>query len=891
MNRSGSIPLGFLLTLALAGAPASAPAADQAQEPPALHLRDGWALQSSCTVKAGGEAISTAGFKTDGWHKAQVPTTVVAALVADGTYGDPFVGNNLRSFPGMTYAIGHNFSREPMSPESPFRCSWWYRTEFRAPAKAGAKASWLRFDGINYRASVWLNGQKVADAADMVGTFRAFEYDVTRLVHASGPNVLAVEVQAPQEQDLAITWVDWNPSPPDKNMGIWKDVWLRTSGDVTLRDPFVSTQLGIANVSAALTVSADLHNTSTKPVKGTLTVEIEKVRASEPVELQPGETKTVRLQPEQHRELILRLPRVWWPHDMGKPELYTAQLTFTTDVGVSDAAHVRFGVREVTADPSPEGHRLFKINGRPILIRGGGWSSDMLLRYSQERAQAELTYVKDMGLNTVRQEGKLEPDAFYDLADEMGVLLMPGWCCCDFWERWGQWKPEHYKIAEASMVDQARRLRNHPSVIVWLYGSDNPPNAQAEEIYLRVLKEQRWPNPSFSSASGKPAPVSGASGVKMTGPYDYVPPNYWLVDTQLGGAHGFNTETSPGPAIPPLSSLKRFLPKDHLWPIDDTWYYHCGGNRFTSLEAFRTGLDARYGKPEALPDFLRKSEAMAYEGQRAMFEAYGRNKYVATGVIQWMLNNAWPSLIWHLYDWYLLPAGGYFGTKKACEPVHVQYSYDDGTVVVVNGHDQPLHQLKVSAKVYDLDGAEKDSREVSLDVPADASARAFELPRPKGLAGAYFARLILRDASDRPLSDNFYWLSTKRDELAWEQTKGTAYTPQSAWADLTGLNRLAPVELTVDPKVEREGARERVRVRLRNPGSGVAFLVWLRVTKGKDGEDVTPILWNDNYVSLLPGETREISASYEAAARGSAPAAVAVEGWNVAATSIPAGAP
>jgi exo-1,4-beta-D-glucosaminidase len=868
------------LGIVLAALPALA--ADRPAGPGvAVRLREGWALQSSCQVGAAGDEISRPGFRTDGWHRAAVPTTVVAALVADGTYKDPFFGVNLRSLPGMDYPVGKNFSNLPMPADSAFRCSWWYRTEFPCPPRARGKTVWLRFDGINYRANVWLNGQKVADAKEVAGTFRVFEFDVTRFVRAGGSNALAVEVLAPEEKDLALTWVDWNPAPPDKDMGIWQEVSLAVSGDVSLRHPFVTSKLDPGQATAALTVSAELRNVSSRPVKGVLRAEVEGIRVSQPVELSASESKTVRLPPDSHPQLVLRKPRLWWPHTMGEPNLYTATLTFEANGTVSDSAHARFGVREVTAEPNEQGYRLFKINGRKILIRGGGWASDMLLRFSPARTKGELRYVQHMGLNAVRLEGKLERTEFYDLADEMGVLIMPGWCCCDMWERWAEWTPEHHRIAGASLVDQVRRLRNHPSVFVWLYGSDNPPPAEVEQMYVRILGEQRWPNPSLSSATEKPTSVSGDTGVKMTGPYDYVPPNYWLVDKQLGGAYGFNTETGPGPAIPPLESLKRFLPEGHLWPLDEVWSYHAGGSRFATLDVFRKALDARYGKPDSLPDFLRKSEAMAYEGQRAMFEAYARNKYVATGVIQWMLNNAWPSLIWHLYDYYLVPAGGYFGTKKACEAVHVQYSYDDGSVAVINGREESLPRMKVTARVYGLEATEKASREAVLDLPPDSSTRAFALPKVDGSTTTYFVRLQLRDPAGGLVSENFYWLSSKRDVLDWAGTKGTAYTPQLTYGDLTGLNRLPRVELTARSRVESDGSAERMRVTVENPSKDLAFMVRLRVTKGPGGEDVTPVFWEDNYVSLLPGEKREVAVMYDVSALDRTAATLAVDGWNV----------
>src|SRR5207237_878839 len=434
-----------------------------------------------------------------------------------------------------------------------------------------------------------------------------------------------------------------------------------------------------------------------------------------------------------------------------------------------------------------KGHRLFNVNGRKVLIRGAAWAPDLLFRWSSERLNGDLAYVRDMGMNTIRLEGRLDRDELFEKTDRLGILVMAGWTCCDAWERWDNWTGDQTRVAAASLHDQITRLRTHPSVFVWLNGSDNPPPANVEKMYLDIEKELQWPNPVSSSASEQKAGVSGPSGVKMTGPYEYVPPVYWLADTQAGGAYGYNTETSPGPAIPPRESLEKFIPKDHLWPMDDIWNYHAGGERFTTVNVFTDGLTRRYGEATSLDDYERKAQAMTYDGERAMFEAYGRNKYTATGVIQWMLNNAWPSLIWHLYDYYLVPAGGYFGTKKACERVHVQYSYDDNSVAVINGEQQPVSEVKVTARLYNLDATLKGSREATLDLLADTSKKAFDLPAIPDLNSTYFLQLELRDNAGRELSSNFYWLSTKPDVLDWKGRADTAYAPQSCFADLTGL--------------------------------------------------------------------------------------------------------
>jgi exo-1,4-beta-D-glucosaminidase len=842
-----------------------------------VYLHKGWQIQSSCVAKATGEQISAVGFDVAGWHKTDLPATAVGTLVTDKTYSDPFFASNLKDLPGMNYSSKSFFAIQDMPAGSPFLCSWWFRTEFEPPADAAGKNAWLHFLGINYRANVWMNGVKIADAKDVAGTYRAFEFAVSKNLRAGKTNALALEIFAPQKDDLGITWVDWNPTPADRDMGIWKEVFLTTSGDVAVRHPFVASKLGGEYTTAELTVSADVRNTSEHAVKGILRGDIDGIAVAKPVELAAGETKNVRFAPEEFAQLKLEHPRIWWPYQMGEPNLYTAKLSFDEGGQISDAASVTFGIREVTSEITEKGYRLFKINGRQLLIRGAAWAPDMFLRWSSERLDADLAYVRDMGLNTIRLEGRLDHDEFFDKTDKLGILVMPGWTCCDAWERWKRWQAEQRKIAAASLTDQIGRLRNHPSVFVWLNGSDGPPPPDVEKMYLGIEKDLGWPNPTISSASEEKTTVTGKSGVKMTGPYEYVPPVYWLSDTKAGGAYGYNTETSPGPAIPPRESLERFIPKEHLWPIDDMWNYHSGRERFTTVNVFTDGLTRRYGAPSSLDDYERKAQAMTYDGQRAMFEAYGRNKYTSTGVIQWMLNNGWPSLIWHLYDYYLVPAGGYFGTKKAMEPVHVQYSYDDNSVAVVNSTYEAVAGAKVSARIYGVDAKERAAHEATVDLKADSSTKVLELPKVEGLPKTYFLRLQLSDAGGKLLSDNFYWLSTKADTLDWKKQQDTVYTPQAEFGDLTGLATLPQVKLEATA-MPGNGATQ---VTVSNPTQAVAFMVHLRVTRGNGGEDMTPILWEDNYFSLLPGERRTVGAKFDAAGLGGKEAVVVLDGWNV----------
>jgi len=859
-----------------------------------LSLADGWALQSSCKVEQNGAVLSTSQFQPKGWYTVTVPTTVVAALVKHKVYPDPYFGMNLRTLPGVTYPIGGKFLSLPTPQDSPFIMPWWYRKEFAIPAGFRGKTIWLKFNGINYRANIWLNGKQIAKSDDVAGTWRTYEFNVTSAALPGKTNALAVQVYSPTENDLTITFWDWNPAPPDKHMGIFREVEITTSEPVSLRYPTVVSKVDSpANDKAHLTVTALLRNATNQPVKGTLKGRIEEIEFSQEVELAANEAKDLTFDPEQFAPLNISNPRLWWPAQMGTPYLHNLSLEFDVGGKVSDRSETKFGIREVTSELNANKHRVFSVNGKKILIRGGGWALDMMLRENSQRLQDEFRYVQDMGLNTIRLEGMLETKEFFDLADRKGILIMAGWVCCSHWEHWANWKPEDFSIAEQSLRDQIYRLRSHPSLLMWLNGSDNPPPPDVEQTYLKVEKELRWPNPVVSSATGKVTSVTGDSGVKMTGPYEYVASGYWEQDSintltahkecnpgGCGGAYGFNTETSMGPAVPPIESIRAMLPKEHLWPIDDWWNFHAGGNVFKDIHIFTDALNARYGKADSAEDFAFKSQLQSYEGIRAMYEAYSRNKYTSTGVIQWMLNNAWPSMIWHLYDYYLRPGGGYFGAKKAMEPLHPVYGYDDRSIWVVSSQYQDAKDLKLTAKVFNLDMTEKFSQQATLDAAADSTNKVFSLPEIPDLSPTSFLLLRLEDASGKLVGSNFYWLSTKPETVDWEKSNWYT-TPTNSYADFTALSQLPKVKLKVTEHTERKGEEATTHVTLANPSKSLALFVRLKVNKGKGGQEILPVLWQDNYISLLPGEKREVSATYRASELGGAKSMVEVSGWNV----------
>ena len=863
-----------------------------AVNPPAVRLQRGWRVQSSAKVSAAGPAISTLGFHAGGWYEATVPSTVLAVQVANGEFPDPNFGMNLRQLPGMTYPIGLNsFNRLPMSNGSPYAVPWWYRTEFQLPPDYKGKSVWLHLQGINNRANLWLNGHKLADTKDIAGAYRIYEFNVTAYAEPGKVNVLAAEVIAPTPDDLAVNWVDWNPTPPDKNMGLWGDVSVSASGPVSVRYPAVSTHFADNFLKQAdLTVRAELQNATAKPVDGVLEASFDQVHLQQKIQLQPNQKVSVALTPEQYPQLRIKDPKIWWPAEMGTPNLHRLTVRFLVNGQLSDESETRFGIREVTSELTPQNYRLFRVNGKPILIRGGAWDHDMLLRpMTHEQYDAHFQYVREMHLNTIRQEGQLETDEFYDLADEYGILIMAGWCCCDVWEQWDKWLPGTLDIATDSLRTEMLKMRSHPSMLTWLNGSDGPPPPDVEQAYLEVEKQVGWPNPVVSSASDQSTTLTGKSGVKMSGPYDYEPPSYWLEDkSKWGGGWGYTTEPGPGPAIPPLESLKKMLPKEHLWPVDEFWNFHGAGERFKDLSRFNDAMNATYGSPSGLEDYLRKAQAIAYDGERAMFEAYARNKYTSTGVIQWTLNNAWPSTYWHLYDYYMYPAGGYFGTRKACEPLHVQYSYDDHGVVVINTSQQSVAGLTVSAQAFDFNLDKLFSREAKADAGPDSSATVLTLPDffSQSESAIYFLKLALTDSAGKEVSSNFYWLPAKLAVIDWDNTPDSAFTPVKTFEDLTALNKLPNIKLQVSAKREKSAANEQVRVTLHNPSKSLAFQVHVGIRTSGSTEEILPVLWQDNYLTLMPGEFKTLTARYLSKDALKKPAVLVVDGWNIEASTI-----
>ena len=789
-------------------------------------LQDHWQIQSSDKVPADGEKISTLNYKPSNWYAATVPNSTLGTLVDDGVFKNIYFNRNLEKI-----------------PDSLFTAPWWYRRVFTVTNKNDEQFYRLRFNGISYSADIWLNGKKIASGDTLKGSFRQFILNITPYIK-KGENVLALKVKQAGPADLNIGFVDWNPEPADNHMGIWRTVHLLETGPVSLDQPFVITDVDTATLDHAnVTIKVKLENHSDKNINGVLKTSLgNDIHISKEVSLNANESKEIVLSPDEYKALSMDHPKLWWTHDMGKPNLYALDMNFETGNKISDSKKMKIGIRSVSGYRTERGFRAYRLNGKKILIKGGGWTDPMLLKASPAYETAGIDYAVHMNFNALRMEGFWgENQHLYDLCDEKGILLMVGFSCQWEWkgifggtyeDKYGSIvTPEQIDIATQSWRDQLVWLRNHPSIFLWAYGSDKWPRPELEKNYLNVLANYDPTRPSVQSTHEWTSELTGYTGMKMRGPYDYVPPDYWYIDTTYGGAFGFNTETGPGPQVPVLESLKKMIPKDSLWPIGSSWLYHAARGNFHNLTRYNNAMDQRLGKPNSLEDYERKAQFLNYEGMRAMFEAFESNRFEATGIIQWMYNASWPKLWWQLYDYYLMPTGAFYGARKAGEPLHVSYNYGDNAVEVMNNSGKEASDLTAEINVLDFGSKSVLKKTVSVsDLGSKETKQVFNVPSDLNLTKTYFLDLKLFDKEHKNVSNNFYVLSTEKDSL--DVKKSNWYvTPQSHYADLTMLDQLPKVKLQTTENTSTNNGKTMMTVKVKNPTSHLAFMVYLDLKK------------------------------------------------------------
>ncbi len=895
-----------------------------------IFLRKNWLLQSACMVKEEAHQISSGKFQPRDWYPTQVPTTVLGALVQNKVYPDPYIGLNNMKIPDASDEFNKTYDLEKYSylpdKRNPWKDPYWFWSQFEIPDHFEGKNIWLNLEGINYRAEIWLNGNLVAGTKEVVGMFGCWSFDITDYANFESANTLAVKIfpldfpGLPAEPQLrafgpfglnggptgdigknvtmhcSVGW-DWIPAVRDRNIGIWQDVSITATGPVDIRSPRIVSDLALPELeNAALTIEAELVNLTSSRINAVLVAKVfpknfngSVIELEEKLLLKSGQTKRIHFDSQTHRVLMIKNPALWWPNGYGRPNLYELELVLEIEGKRSDGERETFGIRQIdsrVAMVEDWARRDFFVNGQRIFLKGGAWVPDMLLRRSPEKLFNELRLSREANLNIVRiwGGGLTPPEKFFDFCDEMGLLVWHDfWItgdCQGTWDKGSQDYPYDADVFLENATDVVKRLRNHPSILVWTAGNEGYPR---EEIYVplrsEILAELDGTRP-FIPSSGYREPPKGwglswpdnqKAGTYSGGPYHWVDPREYYKKVDGGKDWLFKNEVGL-PSVPCLESIKKFIPDlksdpGVKFPLNHTWGYHdaCEGNGKYSL--YDQAIRQRYGEPEDLEDYVQKAQLINAENFRAIFESVNHAMDRVAGVILWKTNPAWPSVIWQLYDWYLCPNAGYYYTKKACEPLHVQLSLDDLGVVVINQH-QETRELIFMGEVYSRNMEKVWSISDRIRVGAASAAEIVKVEIPDKVAqDVYFVDLRLTDSRGHYISENFYWLSGDDDYAS--------------------LSKLPEVNLDAEvKKVEMEG-RLVYKIRLENPSDKLAFFVNPTIRNTKTGEEVLPCFWSDNYFSIPPGKHKELNVEFQRPEFPIDQLILKLDGWNVRSRTIP----
>ena len=830
--------------------------------PARMQISSGWQMQDVAEVAESGSDLAQAGFEPKGWYKATVPGTVLTTLVDNGVYPEPLYGEN---------------NRPDKIPESLCRTSYWYRTVFAVPADYAGKRIWLNFDGINYAAEIWVNGK---NAGTIKGAFIRGIFDISSMVTPGQDATLAVRVApqphpgTPHEHTIAhglgknggvtaidgpcflstIGW-DWLPAIRDRDTGIWQKVFLSASGPVVLRDPQVTTDLALPSLDTAdITISATLENVTDQPRIGALKGSFGDVSFEQPFEIGPHASQVVALDSTSIPALHLRHPKLWWPNGYGPQNLYQLKLCLDLDGAMSDEQHVAFGIRKVTYFVPGSDHLTISVNGVPILCKGGNWGLDEALkRIPRERLDAQVRMHQIANYNMIRNwVGQSTSGDLYELCDKYGIML---------WDEFFQPSPYDgpnpidVDTYMANVRDKIVRFRNHPSVVIWCARNEGPPPPEIDVAVgslLAALDPGRLYQPSSTSGHG----------VNSGGPYHWREPGEYYTFKEA-----FKTEVG-SVSIPTLESIRGMMPEKDWERINDDWAQHDLAGGASAGDRYPSELNRRYGPAANLADFARKGQLMNYEAFRAMYE--GRNAQLfrpCTGVITWMSNPAQPSFVWQLYHHDLEPNSALFAARCACEPVHIQLNERLARLQVINHLPKPLTGAKADISIYNLDGSMAYRHEREVTAAASAATDLDAVGWPSALSSVHFVRLELRDAAGTLLSRNFYWraLPLNRNHLS-------------------DLDQLKPMVL--DAGVARRDAGEKclLDVTLHNPGPQVALMAHLQLRRHKSGQRVLPVYYSDNYVSLVPQETRTLTIEAAQSDLAGESPLIVVDGWNIGVT-------
>ena len=786
-----------------------------------------------------GERLSSPGFDDASWMPATVPGTVLGSYVAAGAVLHPNYKDN-QLFISDTY----------------FKSDFWYRDVFTA--HIDTPRQFLHFDGINFQAHIYLNGQYVGSIGS---AFDAARFDVTGILKEA-TNVLAVKIVHNPNYGEArvqtafwpnvnggilggdnptmhatIGW-DWIPSVRGRNIGIYDKVYIRYTGNVTVDDPFVRTEIPLPDTTrATILASATLCNHSDKPVEGVLRMRFGDLTLEQKAKLAAGESRLVTFDPA-----TLENPRLWWPNGYGKQELYPVSFSFDG----SDSVAFLSGVRQFDYEMvpyEPVGKLYFKgrnnnqrlslyVNGRRFVGFGGNWGyPEHLLSYGSREYDIAVGYHAAQHFTMIRNwVGMTDNKAFYEACDRYGILVWQ-----DFWLANPHDGPNPYDTDKFNAVARryVRRIRNHPSVALYVGRNEGYPPAEIDN-YLAAMVPEEHPGLYY-------IPHSGADGVSGGGPYRALPvKKYFLLHSQdkIVSERGM-------PTVMNYENLVRALGEENVEPVNTDEH----PNLMYGLHDYTLGMEGKwsaqicrtvnqmiakgFGEPADAREFAYLAQWINYDGYRAIFES--RSMY-RRGLLLWMSHPAWPTLVWQTYDYFFEPTGAFFGCKNACEPIHILLNPVKDSVVVVNYHAGSREGLTATARILDMYGKEVSRRSMALDLPEDDTRDCFPLEVPEDITDVYFISLALTDRDGKVLSENYYWQGKEE-------------------GNYQALRTLGKTRLSVKQKAVAAG---RYKVTVTNSGKVPALMIRLKAIDSATGDLVLPVWYSENYFFLMPGENREV---------------------------------
>ena len=843
--------------------------------------------QDDLSTKTGNQ-ISTPGFDNTGYIKGVVPGTVFTAYVDAGIVPNPDYGDNI-------YNVDETFYDRP----------FWYRAEFDLPASySDGKRVWLHFDGINRYAAFFFNGTRISVAAssnkDVSGHMIRSEYDVTQLINKTGKNAVAVLITDADQRKIrddqswwggnifsmwasptymsAAGW-DWMPYIPGRLAGITGNAYLLITGDAVMEDPWIRTALP-TNEQAEVSINTDIKNAASESKEVTLsgTINPGNIQFAKNITVPAKSTSNLAIDKNDFSQLIINNPNLWWPNGYGDPNLYTCELTCTVDGVVSDVKAITFGIKKydyqlVNNSQNKQVLTVF-VNGQKIFIKGGDWGiSEYLLRCHGKEYETKILLHKDMNYNMIRLwTGCVTDDEFYDYCDKYGIMVWD-----DFWFLNGIGDPDNTGQYEANAADKVKRLRNHPCIAVWCGANERYPDEPFNSYQQNLIatedgNDRRYVGCSNCAEEG----LSGSGWWGNATPTDHFnSSNSNLSNYPYGSSYGYGMRTEIGTAtFPAFESVKEFIPESDWWPLptssvlqneDNTvWNHHFFGKEASnaSPDNYRNTVNSEFGASSGLEEFCEKAQLLNLEVMRGMYEAWNDKMWSdASGILIWMSNPAFPAFVWQTYDYYYDATGAYWGAKKACEPVHIQWNSSSSSgsfpIKVINATNREYDNLTAKAFIYQPNGTEVTlyHKEAAIDAKANQATTCFNLfTSTASLPAVHFLKLVLTDASGNTVSENWY-------------LKGTTMYNYTALKNIPKANLSVSVAGNGENgcvTVENGKCVANVTITNAADSPSLAYGVRLRVVDSTTGDRILPIFLPDNYLLILPGETKEIPITFDA---------------------------